>query len=257
MNRRDMNRMESFAPDRFARALLDPELPPPCALPARRFGVYRNNVVAGLAEALAARFPACRRLLGEECFRAVAVAHVRQFPPRTRLMQEYGEDFAEFLQSFAPLAAYPYLADVARLEYALGRAYHAADAEALPPGTLAALPAAALERATLTLHPSLQLVASRHPVVSIWRANVFDDAPMPETLVGPEDALALRAREHVEAYALSKGGYAFMILLMRGETIGAAIRSGLAHDEKFDLGAILRILLQAGAIVDLHEPATS
>ena len=44
----------------FAAALLDPDLPPPDRLiawngsdPARRFAVYRNNVVVSLVDALA------------------------------------------------------------------------------------------------------------------------------------------------------------------------------------------------------------
>ena len=252
-----MNPFEAFAPDRFARALLDSDLPPPCGLPPRRFAVYRNNVVVGLVEALAARFPACRRLLGEECFHAVAVAHARQAPPRSRLMQEYGEGFAAFLEGVAPLDDYPYLADVARLEYALGRAYHAADAVPLPPEALAALPADVLERTALTLHPSLQLVASRFPIVSIWRANMSDEAPMPLTLEDAEGALVLRTGQRVEAHVLSEGAYAFMARLAHGDTVGAAIHAGLARTEDFDLGAILRILLEARAIVGLHEPTTS
>ena len=244
---------ERFDPARFARALLDPELPPPCGFPARRFAVYRNNVVAGLGEALGARFPACKRLLGEECFRAVAVAHARRAPPRSRLMQEYGEEFPAFLENFAPLAPYPYLADVARLEHALGRAYHAADAEPLPPAALAAMPPEALERAALVLHPSVQLVASSHPIVAIWRANMVEGASPPQALDFAEDALVLRGGLTVEAHALPDGGYAFVAALSRGAALGEAIRMGQTCAKTFDLAAMLRLLLASGAIVGVHQ----
>lgn len=244
---------EPFDAARFARALLDPELPPPCGFSARRFAVYRNNVVAGLGEALGARFPACKRLLGDECFRAVAVAHVRRAPPHSRLMQEYGEEFPGFLENFAPLAAYPYLADVARLEHALGRAYHAADAEPLPPAALAAMPPEALERASLALHPSLQLVASSFPIVTIWRVNSAEGAPSPASLDDAEDALVLRSGFDVEAHALPEGGYAFVAALARGAAVGEAIRMGQACARGFDLAAMLRLLLASCAIVGVHE----
>ena len=57
----------------FAAALLAPEHPPPVGLKvpagadaAHRFGVYRNNVVAGLVAALGERFPVVKRLVGDE-----------------------------------------------------------------------------------------------------------------------------------------------------------------------------------------------
>src|SRR5690606_15015602 len=91
-------------------------------IPARRFAVYRNNVVVGLVNALAARFPALQRIVGEEFFRAMAQLYVRAHPPRSRLLMEYGDGFADFIAAFEPAAELPYLADIARLEAARTRA---------------------------------------------------------------------------------------------------------------------------------------
>src|SRR5260370_42116310 len=72
----------------FAAALLDPELPLPPGLVGpdgepspRRFAVYRNNVVAGVVDALKAGFPAVRRIVGAEVFPAIARAAVPPHPP--------------------------------------------------------------------------------------------------------------------------------------------------------------------------------
>jgi hypothetical protein len=63
----------------FAKSLLDRTVPVPVEIrnasrrrADRRFAVYRNNVAAGLANALAARFPVVKRLVGDEFFRAMA-----------------------------------------------------------------------------------------------------------------------------------------------------------------------------------------
>jgi hypothetical protein len=110
-----------FAPvqDRFSAALLDPGQPVPGALvshsagiPERRFAVYRNNVTVSLVNALAARFPAVQRIVGEEFFRDMARVYVRAHPPRSRLLMEYGDDFADFIAGFGPVAELEYLADV-------------------------------------------------------------------------------------------------------------------------------------------------
>ena len=59
----------------FAEALLDPDRRVPDGVtshthpaPAKRFAVYRNNVVVSLIDALATRFPAVQRIVGEEFF---------------------------------------------------------------------------------------------------------------------------------------------------------------------------------------------
>jgi len=65
----------------FAQALLDADRPIPygitahnAAVPARRFAVYRNNVVAGLVKALKSRFAVVEKIVGEEFFAAMARA---------------------------------------------------------------------------------------------------------------------------------------------------------------------------------------
>ena len=63
-----------FAPlqNSFAAALLDSDRPVPkgltshtASVPAKRFAVYRNNVVVSLIDALRRRFPAVERIVGE------------------------------------------------------------------------------------------------------------------------------------------------------------------------------------------------
>ena len=121
---------------RFATALLDPSLDCPVGLrtwngsdPLRRLAVHRNNVVGSLIDALADTFAVTQQLVGTDFFRAMAAVFVRQHPPRSRILAHYGDDFAAFIAGFAPVAALPYLADMARLEFARVQACHAAEAE--------------------------------------------------------------------------------------------------------------------------------
>ncbi|WP_372833199.1 HvfC/BufC N-terminal domain-containing protein, partial [Puniceibacterium confluentis] len=118
----------------FHAALLDAATAVPAGLTdgnghsaGRRYAVYRNNVAVSLRDALETGYPAIARLLGRENFRHVAGLHLRASPPETPCMMLYGADFPDFLASLAPLAHLPYLADVARIEWGLRCAYHAAD----------------------------------------------------------------------------------------------------------------------------------
>ena len=59
----------------FAEAIFFNDAPIPATIRqgsgpahASRFGVYRNNVIAGLINAVAARYPVVRKLLWEDAF---------------------------------------------------------------------------------------------------------------------------------------------------------------------------------------------
>ena len=247
----------------FTRALLDPAAPPPAGLKAwhggettRRFAVYRNNVIVSLTDALEQRFPVCARLVGDEFFRAMARVYVRQHPPRSPILADYGEDFPGFVAAFEPARDLPYLPDVARLEYAIGRAYHAADAAPLAIEAIKSIPSECLDSVAISVHPSLRLVASRHPIVSIWRTNMVDANPSDVDLTRAEDALVIRPRLDVEVEFLPPGGLAFMRALASEGTLGAAAAAGQAAAAAFDLAACFEILLSRGVIVGMAPDST-
>lgn len=247
---------------RFAAALREPGLPVPEGVralpgqsPAWRFAVYRNNVHVGLTDALAARFPVCRALVGDDFFRAMARIHAGLHPPRSPLMMLYGDGFADFIDKFPPAAPVPYLGDMARLEAARTRAYHAADAVPLPAAAFAGLAPDALPYVRLGFHPSLELVASRFPVVSIWRHHQDGAAALDLREAGPEDAMVVRPFLEVELHGLSPGGHRFMAGLMAGLTLGKAAADALAAEPRFDLVRNFAGLIASRAVVTIDMPA--
>ncbi len=239
----------------FAAALLDSEadVPPglvgPDGVPsARRFAVYRNNVAAGLSESMTITFPAVRRIVGEEFFTAMARAYVLADPPRSPMLLDYGSGFADFIASFPPAATLPYLADVARIENAWKESFHSADAAPLPPAALAKIPPDQLAGMRLQLHPSVRIVTSRYPVLTIWRMNADGGEPAPVDLnAGGEDCLVVRPAADVEVRSVPAGGAAFLRRLGEGASLGDASEAGFAAAADFDLSANLAGLISAGA----------
>jgi hypothetical protein len=159
----------------IAQAILDPAASPPAIADdtGGRFNVYRNNYLITLRNALRTTFPAIERLVGEDYFAALASAFVERHPPRSAIMTHYGDALPAFLDRFAPLAEFPYLADVARLEHARVQAYHAADGAGFDLHDAAAA-TAALDRPS-QLHPSVSIIVSAFPVHAIWLAQSGDD----------------------------------------------------------------------------------
>jgi hypothetical protein len=253
--------MFSTAQENFSRALLDPDSPVPAALtsytaraPEKRFAVYRNNVVVGLVNALAARFPAVQRIVGEEFFRAMAQLYVRACPPRSRLLMTYGDSFADFIAAFEPAAELPYLAHVARLEAARTRAYHAADKAPIDPKLLQLVDESALGDLRIERHPAAEIIRSDFPIVTIWAMNSGEREPDAIEDWRGEDALVVRPQLEVFIRALPGGGAAFLSTLFGGTPLAQAIEAAMIEREDFDLVANLAGLISSGAVAKIIFP---
>ncbi len=241
----------------FAAALLDPEYPIPPGLvgpdgrpSARRFNVYRNNVVASLTRVLRDAFPATARLLGEEFFAAMARVYIAGEPPHSPMLLDYGAGFPAFIEGFEPVAGLPYLSDVARIERVWVEAYHASEACSIGPGAFARVPADDLPSLRVVLHPSLRLVRSRFPAFTIWQVNIGGGVPASVDLgAGGEDVLIVRPDAEVELRTLPHGGADFLQALRDGRLMFEAMQAGMAADPRFDLSANLSGLMIVGAFI--------
>jgi len=243
----------------FRDALLNPAAPVPDGLvdgagapTVKRFAVYRNNVTVALVEALRSTFPVLLKLLGDQNFDQLARLFARQHPPDSPLMMQYGAEMPLFLQGFEPLRHIGYLPDVARLELALHRSYHAADCTAFDPGELAALSPDVLMRSTLTLAPAVEVVRSPWPLFDIWRFNTVDGAEKPRAVA--QGVLITRAAFDPVPHAVTPADAAWLRAIAAGDTIGAAMDAATEEDADFDLSPLLTVLVQHGAITTLTPP---
>ncbi|MGY5780273.1 HvfC/BufC N-terminal domain-containing protein [Rhizobium sp. LEGMi135b] len=243
----------------FAAALVDPDRAVPKGLtawngprPARRFGVYRNNVAIGLIGALASRFPAAEKIVGEEFFAAMAHEFIRLHPPRSPLLLVYGDDFPDFVESFEPAREIPYLPDVMRLEALRGRAYHAADAVPLDTALVATIEPAGLAELTFVPHPSASVARSAHPAITIWAMNTGEIELADIADWTGEDALVVRPQMIVEVHRLPPGGATFLAQLFAGAALDEAYEAALAEAANFDLSANLAGAFTAGAFMAIR-----
>lgn len=220
-------------------------------LPAEaRLQIHRNHVRTTLTEALKATFPVVCRLVDDRFFAFAADTYIQGHPPSGPCLFEYGASFPGFLEAFPPCRPLPYLADVARLEWALNTALHAADE---PPALPAALmQVRAVDRAHLVfrLQPSLQLLASAWPVDRVWAANQPGANPEQTIEVGA-GAVQLEVRRQGDSVALRRlaaAPFAFRQALAHRQTLESAASAALASEPNFDLAAALADLLGEGAI---------
>jgi len=248
----------------FASALLDPTRPIPSGLrtwngsdPEVRFAVYRNNVTCGLVNALADSFPVVQALVGEAFFSAMARTFIHDEPPASPVIAFYGSGFPDFVESFAPARALPYLADVARLEFARIRAYHAVDAtvidSATPPQVLQL--GERLRDLRIELHPSVVPWVYGHPAVSIWRAHQADDVALEDIdMARVEAAIVLRQALDVVVVPVPRATAELAQAFARERPLGAAVDELTTRDSEFDLFQSLGTLFRYPMVHALHLP---
>jgi Putative DNA-binding domain len=245
----------------FSNAILNPDVATPIGVHGphsgkadRRYAVYRNNVTLSLIGALEANFPAVKRLVGGEFFAGMARMFVRAHPPKSRLLAEYGDELAAFIETFEPLAAYPFIPDVARLERLWLDSYHEADALVLDGAQLASLDPEALFASRFAVHPAARLFASPYAAVTILSANRAEGQVAVIDPSQPEFGLVTRPLLQVDVRTISASSHFFLIRLIEGHTLAAAAEAGMENDPKFDLAANLQGMLAAGVFTSLkHE----
>ena len=238
----------------FSAGLLNPDRDTPSIVTGprgkagvKRYNVYRNNVTVSLIAALVAVFPAVQRLTGVEFFRAMARSYIRESPPHSPLLFEYGRDFPSFIERYEYAQDMPWLPDTARIERAWLDAYHAADADPLPPGHLASVPPDRLADVTFTVHPATRLVGSRYAALTIFAANRSAEPVVEINAAEGEDALITRPGFDVEVRHLPDGGAIFLSALIEGRRLGQAAAAALEAVPTFDIGAGISGMLDAAA----------
>lgn len=229
--------------------------------PASRFDAYKNNVYGSLAGVLVSAFPVIADLAGEENFRFLAHKFIEAHPPHRAQLYLFGDEFAGFLEKLpAVLEDFPFLPDLARLEWAVNESYFASDAEPMPAEALAAFAAEDYGRLCLDPHPSVRLINSDWPIWHFWDAGGLPesqssespaDKPDDDSLTPEGDAvLVVRPQDQVEVVLLSPGDFTFLNAVNQGTNLGEAAVGAAETEPEFDLTQAFAAHLQRGTFIN-------
>jgi len=220
---------------------------------ARLVQIYRNNTFASLTAALEAVYPVVFRLVGEGFFRYAADTYIHAHPSTSGNLHDFGGRFAAFLAAFPPAANLPYLPDVARLEWAYHRVFHAADHPPLPLEELALVPPAQHGQLVFGLHPATRLLESDYPVLRIWQVNQPDAADQPVDLgEGGDRLLVFRRALDIEFKRLSAGELRLLRAFSVERSFAEASAAALEAEAQLDLAEILRQHVQLGTVASFR-----
>jgi len=220
----------------------------------QRLAIYRANVAANAAGALASIYPIVRTLVGNEFFEGLAHAYCGAHPSASGDLNELGEHLAEFLPAFAPAQALPYLPDVAHLEWLAHRAHYAADHAPLDVGNLTSLSEDDYARLAVMLHPAVAVVSSAYPLFRIWEVHQDDYRGefAVDLAAGGERVVVYRPQFRAAVARLAPGEAIFLTAVARGKRLGPALEDARNHDPGFDFASSLQNWTLANIVVELR-----
>ena len=210
------------------------------ALARRGLQAYQSHGLALAERALGAAYPVIAQLMGDENFSALAQHFWRQQPPTCGDMAQWGEGLANFLAEAPQPAGEPFLADVARVEWALHRASFAADASP-DLASFACLSADPPATPSLQLSPGVWLLASAFPVVSLIDANRLPATDRRPALAHAaallacgtgENALVWREGFRAQVKCISAAEQTLLTALLAGESLAAALTKAGGAEER-------------------------
>jgi len=218
--------------------------------PDARLRIYRHSSEAIHAGALRITYHAVLALVGEDYFDQTVRGYRRAHPSPSGNLQVFGARLAQYLETLPELHSLAYLPDVARLEWLRQESALAADG-----ASTAHAPAmgswGADESSRVGLHPSIRLLASTHPVLTIWR---YATQPTAGQLVldGEGEHVVLWRQEGEIAMAVvDPASFTYIVSLAHGDSLGMACAAAQACDPGFDPATCLASLFRQELIVTL------
>ena len=201
-----------------------------------RLPIYRNNFYASLIEVLAAAYPKIAALVGSDNFTYLARQFVEKHPPREAQLYQYGADFAEFLNLLPHvLSDFPFICDLAKLEWARQEAYFAKNEEPLKPDYLVSLVPEEIFDLTLKLKTGCQALHLQHSVSQyVMEGSVAQDS---FPIIEEEFVLVYRdeTREEIPVCMLSRAEYFYLEHIESGKSVGESFVQISERFSNFDL----------------------
>lgn len=132
--------------------------------------VYKRNLHANAMRALEISFPTVEQLLGAELFAYCVEQLLLTSPPGSGDWGTWGREFSALLSQLPALDDYPYVADMATLDYSLHVLNRAKDFS-VELSSMSLLASHDLDHLRVVLNPAINLLVSDYPILDIYQAN--------------------------------------------------------------------------------------
>lgn len=137
-----------------------------------RMSVYAGGYLARTHNAMAETYEAVQFVLGEHAFIHLCEDFIQKYNTPDYRLTEVGKELDDYLRTGHPLTVkYPYLADLAELEWRINQAFHAFLEPSFDSAVLQGVDESILGKMKIIFQPCVYLVESDWPVLDIWQCR--------------------------------------------------------------------------------------
>lgn len=223
--------------------------------PLERLRVYSNTIFYTLSHALAETYPGISALVGEACMKQLTHAFCRnpENLPVSGCLDDWGREFADFIEGQAALSDWPYLSDYARYEWLKHQSYCAVTSQALADTAFATVSEAMIESLVVTFIPSVAFIASQYDLRAI---EALFSNPQPKPLHGVlkrSNAIIRRYNGVIQTLWIDDDHWLFLLSLKQGLKLGDALAKTVNSYPYFEVTTAIQLMLSQKLIGSFTE----
>ncbi len=143
-----------------------------------RLAIYANAYKTRLLEALSSTFPFLRTCLGDDEFNAIAATYIDKNNSCFRSIRWYGDRFPDFIQLCDLSKSFPYLHEIAQLDWIMTLVFDAQDAKVFTLEQISLIPPDAWAEMHFIFHPSMHRFQFHWNVIDFWQSTLNEDSTM-------------------------------------------------------------------------------
>jgi hypothetical protein len=203
--------------------------------PEQLLGLYRNNFYMSFRDYLQVCFPSVEALVGDEFFEQLTKAFTKDKSLESASIEFYGEQFAGYIASCEQTKSLPYLADVARFDWAIDRAKSVIEFEEFSFTDLAQLNEQQQLDIVFSVLPNTLLMATQSPVFDIWCGIQKGDVSGIDMQQAQWIVIFASSTKGAEYLSLSLAQYEFLSAVVEGASLQqlASIEDSQQHLQYF------------------------
>ncbi len=192
-----------------------------------RVAIYSDAISNRFESTLSEDFPRIKAILGQDRFEVLARGYLEDYPSRSFNLSNLGHGLSKFLEDF-PDEKFPYLSEVARMEWASCQGFWTPEFPFLAPSALASLALEVPFRIFLMAHPSLQIFSGSWPVDEIWMKEAAEILPEVERwTLGTYDFRIHRNGFRTEVRRIDKEESRMLVAVKAGSHLNDVIEEGM------------------------------
>lgn len=189
--------------------------------PVEQVDIYREQFFLRHVDALREDFRSLEHLLGDDGFEALARAYLAASPPTSYTLRDLGASMDRFVRAHEPWSKDPFVADLARTEWAFVEAFDGPDSPAFDPSVLASATEDQWPGARIVFQSAMRRIALEHPAHDYRLAVKKEEAPSrPDP--APTWVVVYRGKENLQFIDVERDAFELLEELARGTPLGEA-----------------------------------